>query len=120
MLRIQQGTGRPNCQGYSRRTALKAGFLGLAGLSLADLNCLRGEGFARKNDKSVILIWLDGGPSQLETYDPKPEAPVEYRGPFGVVNTNVPGIVLSETLPLHAKLADKMSFIRSLHHGTGD
>lgn len=120
MLQIQQVSGGANCQGVSRRTALKAGFLGLAGLTLADLHRLRAEGAAQKNDKSVILIWLDGGPSQLETYDPKPDAPVEYRGPFGVVKTNVPGIVLSETLPEHAKHADKMAFIRSLHHGTGD
>ncbi|MGI8982730.1 MAG: DUF1501 domain-containing protein [Pirellulaceae bacterium] len=120
MLRISCGTPFPNCQGLSRRTAIKAGFLGLAGLSLGDLNRLRAEGQAKKNDKAVILIWLDGGPSQLESYDPKPDAPSEYRGPFGVVQTNVPGIVLSDTLPRHAKLADKMAFVRSLHHGTGD
>ncbi len=120
MLQVSCGTPYPNCQGLSRRTAIKAGFLGLAGLSLGDLNRLRAEGQAKKNDKAVILIWLDGGPSQLESYDPKPDAPSEYRGPFGVVQTNVPGIILSETLPRHAKLADKMAFVRSLHHGTGD
>ena len=120
MLQISCGTPFPNCQGLSRRTAIKAGFLGLAGLSLGDLNRLRAEGQAKKNDKAVILIWLDGGPSQLESYDPKPDAPSEYRGPFGVVKTNVPGIILSETLPRHAKLADKMVFVRSLSHGTGD
>ena len=120
MLEISCGTPFSNCQGLSRRTAIKAGFLGLAGLSLGDLNRLRGEGKAAKNEKAVILIWLDGGPSQLESYDPKPDAPSEYRGPFGVVKTNVPGIILSETLPRHAKLADKMAFVRSLHHGTGD
>lgn len=120
MLQLSCGTPFPNCQGLSRRTALKAGFLGLAGLSLGDLNRLRAEGTAQKNDKAVILIWLDGGPSQLESYDPKPDAPSEYRGPFGVVQTNVPGIILSDTLPRHAKLADKMAFVRSLHHGTGD
>lgn len=120
MLQIQQGRSGANCAGFSRRTAIKAGFLGLAGLSLADLNRLRAEGAAQKNDKAVILIWLDGGPSQLESYDPKPEAPSDYRGPFDVVQTNVPGIILSETLPRHAKLADKMAFIRSLHHNTGD
>ena len=91
MLQVSCGTQFPNCQGLSRRTAIKAGFLGLAGLSLGDLNRLRAEGQAKKNDKAVILIWLDGGPSQLESYDPKPDAPSEYRGPFGVVQTNVPG-----------------------------
>jgi len=120
MLQIQHGSGQSNCQGMQRRTAIKAGFLGVAGLSLGDLLKLRAEGTAQKNDKSVILIWLDGGPSQLESYDPKPESPMEYRGPFGAIPTNVPGIFLSELLPQHAKHADKMAFIRSLHHGTGD
>ncbi len=120
MLQVQQGRGLSNCQGMNRRTAIKAGFLGLSGLSLGDLNRLRAEGTAQKNDKSVILIWLDGGCSQLESYDPKPESPSEYRGPWGAIPTNVPGIFLSETLPHHAKHADKMAFVRSLHHGTGD
>jgi len=99
---------------------LKAGFLGLCGLSLPDLFRLQAMGATPKTDTSVILLWLDGGPSQLETYDPKPEAPAEYRGPWGAIDTNVPGIQISEILPLHAKHADKMVFIRSLHHGTGD
>jgi uncharacterized protein (DUF1501 family) len=104
----------------SRRTALKAGFLGLMGLSLPDLLRLRAENSTAKKDTAVILLWLDGGPSQLETYDPKPEAPAEYRGPYGAIRTNVPGIRISETLPLHARHADKMVFVRSLHHDTGD
>lgn len=119
MLTIQRGPGAANCQGFSRRTAIKAGYLGATGLTLADRLALKAAG-APVNDKAVILIWLDGGPSQLETYDPKPDAPVEYRGPFGVVATNVPGTYLSDTLPLHAKHADKMAFIRSLHHDNGD
>jgi uncharacterized protein (DUF1501 family) len=120
MLQIQQGGGARNCQGLSRRTALKAGFLGLAGLTLPGLLRLRAEGPTSSDDKSVILIWLDGGPSQLETYDPKPEAPAEYRGPFGVIKTKVPGIDLSERLPHHARHADKMAFVRSLYHDNGD
>jgi hypothetical protein len=103
----------------TRRSALKAGFLGLMGLSLPDLLRLRAEGHASK-DTAVILLWLDGGPSQLETYDPKPEAPDEYRGPYGAIQTNVPGIRISETLPQHARHADKMVFVRSLHHDNGD
>ncbi len=99
---------------------MKAGFLGMAGLGLGDILRLQAQGAAAKNDKAVILIWLDGGPSQLETYDPKPDAPSEYRGPFGVLQTNVPGVFLSETLPNHTRHADKMVFVRSLHHGTGD
>lgn len=120
MLKIQQGHASVNCQGLSRRTAIKAGFLGLSGLSLADLLRLQAQGSATKKNNAVILLWLDGGPSQLETYDPKPEAPVEYRGPYGTIQTNVPGIHISDILPLHARHAEKMVFVRSLHHGTGD
>ena len=120
MLQIETAGLSRNCQGTTRRTALKAGFLGLCGLTLPDLYRARAEGQAAANDKSVILLWLDGGPSQLETYDPKPEAPSEYRGPYETIATNVPGMNISEILPLHAKHADKMVFVRSLHHGTGD
>ena len=120
MLTIEHARPTSNCQGMSRRTAIKAGFLGLSSLTLGDLLRLRASGAAEKNDKSVILIWLDGGPSQLESYDPKPHAPSDYRGPFGALQTNVPGMIVSETLPLHAKLADKMAFVRSVHHDNGD
>lgn len=107
-------------RGISRRSALKAGFLGIGGLGLADLLKLRAEGAAARKDTAVILLWLDGGPSQLETYDPKPEAPVEYRGPYGTIETNVPGIRIADRLPHHARHADKMVLVRSLHHDTGD
>lgn len=120
MLQISEGQTGSNCEGKSRRTAIKAGFLGCLGLSLPDLLRLQASGAADRNGKSVILMWLDGGPSQLETYDPKPEAPVEYRGPWGALQTNVPGMFVSESMPLHTKHADKMAFIRSLHHNTGD
>lgn len=120
MLTIEHARPTHNCQGMSRRSAIKAGFLGLSSLSLGDLLRLRAHGAAEKNDKSVILIWLDGGPSQLESYDPKPNAPSDYRGPFGALQTNVPGMIVSETLPLHTKLADKMAYVRSVHHDNGD
>jgi hypothetical protein len=119
MLQLQHGAAARNCQGMSRRTALKAGFLGLLGLTQANLLRLRAQGSTPK-DNAVILLWLDGGPSQLETYDPKPEAPAEYRGPYGVTKTKVPGIILSDRLPNHARHADKMVFVRSLHHDNGD
>ena len=107
MLHLAQNDGTPNCAGMTRRTALKAGFLGLLGLSQADLFRLRAESpSTATEEKSVILLWLDGGPSQLETYDPKPEAPSEYRGPWGVTKTKVPGIQLSEILPHHARHAE--------------
>ena len=71
-------------------------------------------------ERSVILIWLDGGPPQHETYDPKPDAPAEFRGPLKAISTAVPGVQVSELLPNHARLLDKVSLIRSLHHDNGD
>ncbi len=120
MLTLQSGTAASNCAGITRRSALKLGVLSVAGLSLADLLRLRAEGVAASNEKSVILIWLDGGPSQLESYDPKPHAPTEYRGPYDPIATAVPGMQLSSLLPSQAKHADKLAVIRSLQHGTGD
>lgn len=104
---------------YTRRGVLRAGFFGLAGASLADL--LRASDVsASASDKSVILVWLDGGPSQLESYDPKPDAPAEYRGPFGAIATNVPGVHLSELLAGQCKLMDKMALVRTVHHDNAD
>ena len=96
-----------NSAGYTRRVALKAGFLGVTGLALPDLFRIQArakeKGGSAANDRSVILIWLDGGPSQLETFDPKPEAPAEYRGPFGVWKTKTPGVIVSALMPEVAK-----------------
>lgn len=116
--------GPPRCDGVSRRSFLKAGVLGATGLSLADLlraeAAARASGQPRPRDLSVILVWLDGGPPQHETYDPKPDAPVEFRGPLKAIDTKAPGIQVSELLPYHARLMDKMSIIRSMHHNNGD
>ena len=68
----------------------------------------------------MILVWLDGGPPQHETYDPKPDAPVEFRGPLRAIDTAVPGVQVSELLPEHARLMRRMSIIRSMHHDNGD
>ncbi|MEO8496439.1 MAG: DUF1501 domain-containing protein, partial [Planctomycetota bacterium] len=103
--------------GMNRRGFLKAGGLGVAGLSLADL--LRHEaqaGPVAKKENSVLILWMRGGPSQHETWDPKPDAPVEYRGAFGATQTSVPGIEIVDLLPRCAKIMDKWSIIRSLHH----
>src|SRR5262245_1181192 len=108
MLQIQRSPFSINCRGVSRRTALKAGFCGLLGLTMADLFRMRAAGLAPRNNKAVILLWLDGGLSHLDSYDPKPEAPSEFRGPWGALRTNVPGMFVSETLPRHARYADKM------------
>ncbi len=109
-----------NCLGVQRRTMLRAVALCAFGLSMPGVQRLHAEAGTPDNGKSVILLWLDGGPSQLETYDPKPDAPSEYRGPWGDLQTNVPGINFSSMLPLHAKHADKMCVVRSVHHDTGD
>jgi hypothetical protein len=109
--------------GYSRRGFLKVGCLGAAGLTLADVlraRALAGPAGPAPRDASVILIWLDGGPPQHETYDPKPEAPPEFRGPLKAIPTAVPGVQLSELLPHHARLLDKLSIIRSMYHDNGD
>jgi hypothetical protein len=108
-----------SCDGVSRRSFLKVGFLGLAGLTLADHLRLRAA--ARKAGKatketSVILLWLGGGPSHLDMYDLKPEAPVEFRGDFKPIKTNVTGVQISEHLPLEAKLMDRLAVVRSAAH----
>ncbi len=110
-----------SCDGTTRRSLLKVGVLGLLGLGLPDLLRAKAAAGSRSNDDmSVILVWLDGGPPQHETYDPKPEAPSEFRGPLGAISTKVPGIQVSELLPYHARLMDKMAIIRSMHHDNGD
>ena len=68
----------------------------------------------------MILLWLDGGPGHMDMYDMKPEAPAEYRGIWNPIRTNVPGFEITELFPRQAKIADKFSIVRSLHHDTGD
>ena len=105
--------------GFSRRDVLRAGVLGLSGLTLADVLRAKAQG-AAVSDLSVILVWLDGGPPQHETYDPKPDAPAEFRGPLKPMRTSAPGIEISELLPYHARMMAKMAIIRSMHHNNGD
>ena len=78
---------------------------------------MRAAAGLRDPETSIILFWMWGGPSQLETYDMKPDAPSEYRGPFDPIQTIVPGMKFVEYFPLQAKIADKFSIIRTLHHG---
>jgi hypothetical protein len=114
------GPAYRSCDGLQRRSFLKAGFLGFAGLTLADLLRFRAaqasNGEASKN-ASVILIWKGGGPSHIDTWDLKPEAPTEYRGEFKPIKTKVAGIEIGEHLPLSAKQMDKFSILRSVTHG---
>lgn len=100
----------------SRREFLRLGVLGLGGLGLSDLLAARAAAGRSPTDTAVILFWMWGGPSQLETYDLKPDAPPEYRGPFRPIPTRIPGLDLCELFPLQAKLGDRISLVRSLHH----
>jgi hypothetical protein len=107
------------CDGASRRDFLKIGALGLGSLTLTDLLRLRAaesaRGKATKNT-SVVWVWLGGGPTHIETFDPKMTAPVEYRSVVGAVKTNVTGIELGGVFPKMAKHADKMAYVRSFAH----
>ena len=102
----------------TRRNMLKAGWAGLAGLTLPSLLRARAEAAATRRDvsraKSVILLWMAGGPSQIDTWDPKPDRPLQNRGPFGVIRTKLPGIFLCEHLPKQAAMLDKFTIIRSV------
>jgi hypothetical protein len=100
--------------GGSRRWFLQTGLAGLAGLSLPNLLRGRALGASGNDRQAVILIWLSGGPSQLDTWDPKPDAPSEIRGPFGSIPTRVPGIRVSDQLPLQASLMDRLTIVRSV------
>jgi hypothetical protein len=108
-------------QGCSRRTLLKVSLGGFSSLSLPGLFHLRAEAAERPvaQPTAVILIWLRGGASHLETFDPKPEAGSDFRGPFSPIDTNIPGIQICELLPRLATKADKYVLVRSLSHTGG-
>jgi len=120
---LQLGSVRAiDCGRITRRAALGVGSLGVLGLSLADLLLARAaeRTEASPRAKSIILLWLWGGPSHLDTFDLKPKAPVEYRGPYAPISTSVPGIQICELLPNLARRADRYAIIRSLHSSSND
>jgi hypothetical protein len=96
-----------------RRSVLKAGLAGMAGLSMPGILAAN-EASGGSKHKSIILLWMTGGPSHLDTLDPKPLAPVEMRGPFGTIPTVLPGVHVCEHLPKYAKALDRMTLIRSI------
>ena len=107
--------GREGLVLRSRRNMLKASLAGFAGLSVPGL--LRGRaaaGKATRNRKSVILLWMTGGPSHIDTWDPKPDRPLENRGPFRTIATRLPGVRLCEHLPKQAALLDRFTLLRSV------
>ncbi len=109
------GQAPTNCDGVTRREVLRVGGLALGGLTLPDLLRLRAKaGTANSRPKSVIMIWLRGGPSHIDSYDMKPDAPLEVRGEFQPIETNVPGIQICEYLPLHAQIMDKLTIVRGI------
>jgi hypothetical protein len=122
VLRIL-GSPRRLCDGLTRREVLRAGGLGLFGLGLADFLRLRdaraatrhrARGFGKA--KACILLYLYGSPSHLETFDPKPAAPVGIRGELGVIRSSVPGTLVGELLPHTARVMDRLTVLRSLTH----
>jgi hypothetical protein len=127
MLSIQSRHSARFCDGLSRRRFLEIGSLSAFGLSLSNLlrNSAHGADSAGRasqhsSQRSVILIWQHGGPSQLDTFDMKPEAPSEVRGPWRPIASSLPGLDVSELCPEQAKVMDRCSVIRSFSHENGD
>src|SRR5262245_31345969 len=109
------GQSTHTCQSLSRRAFLQVGASSVLGLSLADLLRVKASGGLNPGSaRSVILLWLWGGPSQLDTFDPKPNAPLEYRGPFATIPTRITGVRFSEFFPQLAKLTNTLSLVRTL------
>jgi len=118
MLELTGKAKVQTCDGVTRRDFLQAGALGAIGLTLPQLLALEAQGKVADDhdDRSVIMIFNLGAPSQLDTWDMKPDAPAEIRGPFQQISTSSPEIQISEIFPLHAKHADKFSLVRSCFH----
>src|SRR5688572_20045195 len=118
MLKVTGNGSITTCDGITRRDFLQVGALGAIGLTMAKYAALQSLGAVAKGneEKSVIMIFNLGAPSQIDTWDMKPDAPREIRGPFKPIKTNNPDIQISEIFPLHAKLADKFSLVRSVYH----
>ena len=109
------------CDGISRREFLRVGGLGVAGLSLADvLRADEQSSSSAKRPKSVIYIVLNGGPSHIDTWDPKPDAPAEYRGEFATVPTKLPGVRLCELMPRQAEMLNRLALLRGVRSVEND
>jgi uncharacterized protein (DUF1501 family) len=116
MIRLDAERSVSFCDGLTRRDFLHAGTLSGLGLTLPALFAAQANGAAADKDVNCILLFLVGGPSQIDTWDPKPDAPAEVRGPFKPIQTSVPGMQISEIFPKMAAMADKFSLIRSVYH----
>ncbi len=118
MLTLQTDRRYRDCDGATRRDFLRVGGLGALGLGglMQAREALANDGQASR-DTSVVWLWLGGGPTHVETFDPKMSAPVEYRSVTGDVKTRIPGVSLGGNFEQMAQVADKMAFVRSFHHG---
>ncbi len=119
MLTLSSGPNYTDCDGTTRRNFLKAGALGVGGLSLANLLAARtkaAESGLPVKSTSVVWLWLGGGPTHIETFDPKMTAPTEYRSATGETATNIPGVTIGGYFNETAQVADKMAFVRSFAH----
>ncbi len=124
MLQIT-GSAQPHlCDGLDRRRFIQVGSLGVLGLTLADVlraeDARRAAGRSGGTGRSVILIWQHGGPSQLDTFDMKPDAPSEVRGPYRPINTTLDGLQISERMPFHARIMHRTTVFRGFTHTNGD
>jgi uncharacterized protein (DUF1501 family) len=120
MLTLLTGGYSRDCEGHTRREFLRVGTLALGGLTLPSLLAAKaqaasGNGYVK--DKAVVVLFLQGGPTHIETFDPKMTAPAEYRAMFGEIPTSLPGVTIGSHFPNLARLADKMAIVRSFQHG---
>src|SRR5580704_1353826 len=116
MLRLDVDRGVSLCDGLTRRDFLHAGALAGLGLTLPGFLAAKQAGAVQDRDVNCIMLFLLGGPSQIDTWDPKPDAPAEVRGPFKSIATRAPGMRITEIFPQLAKQADKVSLVRSVYH----
>ncbi len=122
MLTLLTGGQSKDCEGHTRREMLQVGALGLGGMTLPGLLATKAHaselGIGVK-DKAVVVLFLQGGPTHIETFDPKMTAPSEYRAMFGEVKTNLPGVTFGSHFKRLAGMADKLAVVRSYRHGNG-
>ena len=104
---------------HTRRSVLQAGLAGAFGMSLPAVLQQRASAGSTTRKTAVIYVEMAGGPTQHETYDPKPLAPEEYRGPLSAIDTAIPGVQFSEFMAEQARIIDKLAVIRSMHHTNG-
>ena len=114
------GQGSTYCDGIQRRDFLRLGALGFGGLTLADLLRQQANGGEQARAKSIIYVVLGGGPSHIDMYDLKPDAPAEYRGPFAPIATRLPGVRICELMPLQAQMMDRLALLRGVRSVEND